>query len=137
MRSVSAFVILLMASVTGAAAQNNPSAGRELSGQEALGFALWHQHCGVCHANTIYWGENRIRTGTYGPDLSWDSLGGDPAGLAAFISFGTNRMPGFRHRFTDEEIAAIVAFIKTIPPRPGEKRCPVCVDYGVEEPRAP
>jgi mono/diheme cytochrome c family protein len=126
-----------MALTTSVSAQT-PSAGRELTGQEAHGFALFLQACGVCHGNSVYWGENRTGAHTYGPDLSWDTLGGDPAGMVAFISFGTNRMPGFRHRFSPEDLAAIVAFIKTIPPRPGQLRCPACqIGFGEEMPRAP
>ena len=33
-----------------------------------------------------------------------------------FISNGTARMPGFKYTYTPEQIAAIAAYIKTLPP---------------------
>jgi mono/diheme cytochrome c family protein len=33
-----------------------------------------------------------------------------------FISNGTARMPGFKYTYDPEEIAAIAAYIKTLPP---------------------
>ena len=36
--------------------------------------------------------------------------------MREYISNGTPRMPGFRFNFEPEQIGAIVAYLKTVPP---------------------
>jgi mono/diheme cytochrome c family protein len=36
--------------------------------------------------------------------------------MKEYISNGTPRMPGFRYNFEPEQISAIVAYLKTVPP---------------------
>ena len=58
------------------------------------------------------------RTRQYGPVLSRETLGGDEELMREYIGNGTPRMPGFRFYFEPEQIDAIVAYLKTVPPQP-------------------
>jgi mono/diheme cytochrome c family protein len=52
----------------------------------------------------------------YGPEISKVNMGGQEEVLKTIISNGTARMPGFKYTYTPEQIAAIAAYIKTMPP---------------------
>ena len=95
----------LFVCVTAAAAQNDAA-----NDQVKLGERLANQSCVVCHFAP------QITSGTYAPPLSKDSLGGNAALMHQFIADGSPRMPGFKYQFSANEIDAIVAYIKTIPP---------------------
>ena len=77
---------------------------------QKLGLRLFSQSCGVCHTPV----QQRARQ--FGPVLSRESLGGDEELMREYISNGTPRMPGFRYNFEPEQINAIVAYLKTVPP---------------------
>jgi mono/diheme cytochrome c family protein len=77
-----------------------------------LGMRLFNQSCRVCHAPP------HAGSAQYGPVLSRDSLGGRDEALRAFIAGGSPRMPGFKSHFRPEEIAAVVAYLKSLPPAP-------------------
>jgi mono/diheme cytochrome c family protein len=79
------------------------------SEQQALGARLFNQSCVLCHKNP------QITAGQYGPILSTATLGGKEDVTREVISNGTPRMPGFKHQFSPDQIAAIAAYIKTIP----------------------
>lgn len=81
-----------------------------LSDQQKLGRRLFEQSCGVCHTRPT------LVSGMYGPELSSLNLGGRDDLLRTFISNGTARMPGFKYTYDPEQIAAIAAYIKTLPP---------------------
>jgi mono/diheme cytochrome c family protein len=81
-----------------------------LNEQQKLGRRLFEQSCGVCHTRPT------LISGMYGPELSRLNLGGQEELLRMFISNGTERMPGFKYTYNPEQIAAIVAYIKTLPP---------------------
>jgi mono/diheme cytochrome c family protein len=81
-----------------------------LNEQQRLGRRLFEQSCGVCHTRPT------LISGMYGPELSRLNLGGQEELLRMFISNGTERMPGFKYTYNPEQIAAIVAYIKTLPP---------------------
>ena len=83
--------------------------GAPLDDTQKLGQRLFYQSCVVCHTKP------QITSGQYGPVLSKDSLGGQEEAMREFISAGTARMPGFRFQFEPTQIAAIVAFLKTVP----------------------
>lgn len=103
----SAWIVLILlagASRTVFAAENR------LNEQQKLGRRLFEQSCGVCHTRPT------LIAGMYGPELSRLNLGGREDLVAAFISNGTPRMPGFKYTYTPEQIAAIAAYIKTLPP---------------------
>jgi mono/diheme cytochrome c family protein len=81
-----------------------------LNEQQKLGRRLFEQSCGVCHTRPT------LVSGMYGPELSKVNLGGQEELLRTFISNGTARMPGFKYTYSQEQIAAIAAYIKTLPP---------------------
>ena len=81
-----------------------------LTSQQQLGRRLFEQSCGVCHTRPT------LVSGMYGPELSSLNLGGQEELLRNFISNGTARMPGFKYTYSPEQIAAIAAYIKTLPP---------------------
>jgi mono/diheme cytochrome c family protein len=87
-----------------------------LNEQQKLGRRLFEQSCGVCHTRPT------LVSGMYGPELSKINLGGQEELLRTFISNGTARMPGFKYTYSQEQIAAIAAYIKTL--RPGNQDIP-------------
>jgi mono/diheme cytochrome c family protein len=78
--------------------------------QVKLGERLVSQSCVVCHFAP------QITSGAFAPALSKDTLGGNVQVMHALIAEGSPRMPGFKYQFKPQEIDAIVAYIKTIPP---------------------
>jgi len=86
------------------------AAENHLNAQQQLGRRLFEQSCGVCHTRPT------LISGMYGPELSRLNLGGQEELLRMFISNGTERMPGFKYTYNPEQIAAIAAYIKTLPP---------------------
>ena len=98
------------ASVAGALAQSAPDASFTETQREGL--RLFSQSCGVCHTLV------QQRTRQYAPALSRETLGGDEELMREYINNGSPRMPGFRFNFEPEQINAIVAYIKTVPPQP-------------------
>ena len=93
--------------VGGAAAAAQGEAGGD---KVKLGERLVGQSCVVCHFAP------QITSGAYAPALSKDTLGGNAEIMHQFIADGSQRMPGFKYQFKPQEIDAIVAYIKTIPP---------------------
>jgi mono/diheme cytochrome c family protein len=81
-----------------------------LNEQQKLGRRLFEQSCGVCHTRPT------LVAGMYGPELSSVNLGGREDLLREFISNGTARMPGFKYTYNADQIAAIAAYLKTLPP---------------------
>jgi mono/diheme cytochrome c family protein len=90
-------------------AQGAPDATFNATQREGL--RLFSQSCGVCHTMV------QQRTRQYGPVLSRETLGGDEELMREYIGNGTPRMPGFRFYFEPEQINAIVAYLKTVPPQ--------------------
>ncbi len=79
------------------------------SAEQTLGMRLFNQSCRVCHTKP------QIISPQYAPALSMNTLGGKAELITEVISNGTPRMPGFKYQFKPEQIAAIAAYIKTIP----------------------
>ena len=77
--------------------------------QQKLGMRLFNQSCRVCHTKP------QLTSPQYAPVLSMNTLGGNAEAIAEVIGNGTTRMPGFKYHFKPAEIAAIAAYIKTIP----------------------
>ena len=86
------------------------AAENHLDAQQQLGRRLFEQSCGVCHTRPT------LTSGMFGPELSRLNLGGQEDLLRKFISEGTARMPGFKYTYNPEQIAAIAAYVKTLPP---------------------
>jgi mono/diheme cytochrome c family protein len=80
-----------------------------LSEAQQLGMRLYNQSCVVCHTKP------QITSGQYGPTLSQESAGGRDDVMRDVIANGTPRMPGFKFQFEPPQIAAIVAYLKTVP----------------------
>jgi mono/diheme cytochrome c family protein len=81
-----------------------------LGGQQRHGRDLFAQHCVVCHVRTLITSQ-----GNWGPALSSQTLGGDAKAIANFVSYGTDKMPGFRLSLTPAEIADVASYVKLFP----------------------
>jgi len=86
------------------------AAEEHLTDQQQLGRRLFEQSCGVCHTRPT------LIAGLYGPELSKESAGGREEVMRDVISNGTPRMPGFKYTFNPDQIAAIAAYLKIMPP---------------------
>ena len=106
MRSAAAFVLLLAAWPLGAAAQQ---ADDRLTETQTHGRQVFAQSCGVCHLPPA------MNARTYGPGLSQETAGGSDEVIRGVISEGTPRMPAFKHYLKDNEIDAIIAYVRTVP----------------------
>ena len=73
--------------------------------------SLFVQSCGVCHLKPL------LGAPQFGPALSRDSASGNEDAMRQVIANGTPRMPGFKYTFTEPQIAAIAAYLKTVPPQ--------------------
>ncbi len=104
MKRVAAILFLLPLAPAGALAQADDAA--------ITGMRLFNQSCRVCHTPP------HAGSAQYGPALSRDSLGGQDEALRAVIANGSPRMPGFKSNFRQEDISALVAFLKALPPGP-------------------
>ncbi|HEY1545825.1 MAG TPA: cytochrome c [Xanthobacteraceae bacterium] len=82
----------------------------QLNETQTLGRSLFVQSCGVCHLPP------QLGAPRYAPALSRDSAGGQESAMREVIANGTPRMPGFKANFTPEQIAAVAAYLKTVPP---------------------
>jgi mono/diheme cytochrome c family protein len=100
------FALMLLAGVP----QGLFAAEDHLNEQQKLGRRLFEQSCGVCHTRPT------LISGIYGPELSRVNLGGREDIMREFIANGTARMPGFKYTYNSEQIAAIAAYLKTLPP---------------------
>jgi mono/diheme cytochrome c family protein len=97
--------LLLLAGVS----QGGFAAEDHLNEQQKLGRRLFEQSCGVCHTRPT------LVAGMYGPELSKESTGGREDAMRELISNGTPRMPGFKYTYNPEQIAAIAAYLRTLP----------------------
>lgn len=86
-----------------------PAAEVELNEQQKLGWRLYETSCGVCHTRPT------LIAGLYGPELNKETAGGREEVVREIVANGTPRMPGFKYTYNPDQIAAIAAFIKTLP----------------------
>jgi mono/diheme cytochrome c family protein len=107
--------LFILAAWLGLAAPPRPASADDT---QVLGRRLYTQSCVVCHARP------QLTSGQYGPVLSKESLGGQDDVMREVISNGTPRMPGFKVHFEPAQIAAIVAYLKTIPEPPPKPAAP-------------
>jgi len=98
----------VVASPQMASAQHG-GADTPLTDTQKMGRMLYEQSCGVCHVKP------HLVAPVFGPVLSQDTLEGREELIRAFITNGSARMPGFKIMYSPEQIAAIAAYIKTIP----------------------
>lgn len=99
---------LLLASSPGFAQDT----GDGLNDQQRLGRQLFAQSCGVCHLRPS------LDARTYGPLLSKAAAGGDEGRMRNIILEGTTRMPAFKYYLQGDQVAAIIAYVRTVPPPP-------------------
>jgi mono/diheme cytochrome c family protein len=81
----------------------------QLNDQQKLGWRLFETSCGVCHTRPT------LIAGLYGPELNQDSAGGREETIRDVVTNGTPRMPAFKYTYNPEQIAAIAAYVKTLP----------------------
>ena len=93
-----------------AISQGASAAEERLNDQQQLGHRLFEQSCGVCHTRPT------LVSRLYGPELSKESAGGREDVLRDVITNGTPQMPGFKYTYNPDQIAAIAAYLKTMPP---------------------
>ena len=91
---------------SGASAQQ---AGDGLNDLQRHGRQLLAQSCGVCHLPPS------LNARTYGPPLNKAAANGDDSIMREYILNGTPRMPAFKHYLRDNEINAIIAYVRTVP----------------------
>ena len=103
------FVLSMLAVWPHGVFAQQPAGGSPLDDKQLLGMRLFNQSCRVCHTKP------QLTSPLYGPLLSRESLGGQEDVMREVISNGTPRMPGFKHHFEPAQIAAIAAYLKTIP----------------------
>src|SRR3954468_6029024 len=108
MRHICAASAILAALVTGASAQQ-PNA--QLNDTQQLGQSLFVQSCGVCHLKP------QLTSPQFGPVLSRESASGNESAMREVIANGPPRMPGFKYTFTQDQIVAIAAYLKAVPPQ--------------------
>ena len=111
-----ASVVAAALAATGASAQ---AADDNLNDTQKLGRTLFVQSCGVCHLKP------QLTAVQFAPVLSKESLGGQEDVMRQVIANGTPRMPGFKYHFDQTQIAAIAAYLKTVPaPTPAAAPAP-------------
>jgi len=100
-----------IAAVVVLAAANASAQQPQLNDTQKLGQSLFVQSCGVCHLRP------QLNSPQFAPVLSRDSASGNEDAMRQVIANGTPRMPGFKYTFTEPQIAAIAAYLKTVPPQ--------------------
>jgi mono/diheme cytochrome c family protein len=81
----------------------------ELNDQQKVGWRLYETSCGICHTRPT------LIAGMFGPEINQESAGGDEEVMRGIITNGTPRMPGFKYTYNPDQIAAIAAYLKTLP----------------------
>jgi mono/diheme cytochrome c family protein len=104
-RSIGGLVVVMLASQAA-----NAQSGA-LNDVQHQGRALFNQSCRVCHTPPS------LNAPLYGPALSQDTQRGHDDVLAEIIAEGSPRMPGFKYQFSPDQITAIVAYLRTVPPQ--------------------
>ena len=104
-RGASVVVFLVLASPVARAGQG----GDGLNEQQRLGRRVFAQSCGVCHLRPS------LNVRTYGPLLSKAAAGGDEGRMRNIILEGTTRMPAFKYYLQNDQVDAIIAYVRTIP----------------------
>src|ERR1700754_4449481 len=88
-----------------ASAQTNP----QLSPAQARGRIILTQNCNICHL------PQSPGSQTYGPMLNKESANGDDNLMKQVIQTGLVKMPGWRYTLNDNQIADVIAYIRTLP----------------------
>lgn len=105
-------LVLLFLLTAGPPAALAQQASDGLTDQQRLGRQVLSQSCGVCHLPPAR------NAPTYGPMLHKGSTSGDDALMRTIIMEGTPRMPAFKYFLQPNQMDAIVAYVRTVPPPP-------------------
>ncbi len=81
----------------------------ELNDQQKLGWRLYETSCGICHTRPT------LIAGMFGPEINKESASGQEEVMREIITNGSPRMPGFKYTYSPDQIAAIAAYLKTLP----------------------
>ena len=104
----SAWILLfLLAAGPQHASAQQPGDG--LNDTQRHGRQLLAQSCGVCHLAPA------AGARTYGPPLNKAAGNGDDDIMREYITNGTPRMPAFKFYLKDDEISAIISYVRTVP----------------------
>jgi mono/diheme cytochrome c family protein len=103
--------ILLVLLTIGARPGTTQKAGTGLTDQQKLGRQVLMQSCAVCHL------PSGPDAKTYGPALNKSTLPEDNDTARQTILEGTGRMPGFQYFLQPTQVDAIIAYLRTVPPR--------------------
>src|SRR5712672_1611337 len=95
--------------VLAAAPQAASAADVVLNDQQKLGWRLYETSCGICHTRPT------LIAGMYGPELNRDTAGGNAEVIRGVLTNGTPRMPSFKYTYNPDQIAAIAAYVLTLP----------------------
>ena len=85
------------------------AADEHLNDQQKLGWRLFETSCGICHTRPT------LIAGMYGPELNKETAGGSEELIRGIVTNGTPRMPAFKYTYNPDQIAAIAAYVKTLP----------------------
>ena len=107
MKYSAALLLFLLAGWPPLAAAQQP--GDNLNETQRHGRQLLAQSCGVCHL------PGGPGAKTYGPPLNKAAGNADDDIMREYITNGTPRMPAFKYYLKDDEISAIIAYVRTIP----------------------
>jgi mono/diheme cytochrome c family protein len=103
----SAFALVLLAATPPLALAADEH--EHLTDQQRLGWRLFETSCGVCHTRPT------LVAGMYGPELNKETAGGSEELIRGIVTNGTPRMPAFKYTYNPDQIAAIAAYVKTLP----------------------
>jgi mono/diheme cytochrome c family protein len=118
MRCAVLLVLAVVALGGSLAAQGRPTTPgvRPLTADERAGRRIVQTRCAMCHVAEDPGAEvERVATrGPFGPLLSNATVLVDEAGVRTKILNGGPRMPGYKYSLRAEELAQVIAFMKTL-----------------------
>lgn len=106
-----ALPVLLIFLTIGARPGSTQKAGAGLTDQQKMGRQVLMQSCSVCHL------PSGPDAKTYGPALNKSTIPADDETARQTILDGTGRMPGFKYFLQPAQVDAIIAYVRTVPPR--------------------
>ena len=94
-------------------AQSEKAKPSQLSEEESNGEEVFLQRCSLCHVRKVVKPYK-----SYGPSLKGvlpkDADSDQETFVRQFIQNGTDKMPGFKYGLTSNQIAAVMAYLKTL-----------------------
>jgi len=103
-RTLIAAVLLAFAPACGTEENPDSEGILDLSGDADNGATLYGANCAVCHAAD--------GSGGSGPSLKDNAAGESDSEIITIILDGEGSMPSFRAKFSDQEVADVLEFIR-------------------------